>query len=174
MVAVDVGSTAGEPADYRPGHRPMVAASRSGRKRLVEGLFDVDAASGRCACPRQRVLACGSFVGASATGGNAMGLHVVIARPEDLSQRSANELRWVELKAVPWDAFSLVDRRVVLVVVSRDLVTDAVDRMIEDALARPGRQRRLGRPPRSRTGCAHRGGGCSGRCSQGRRGNHPG
>ena len=68
--------------------------------------------------------------------GYAMGLYVVIARPEDLSQRSANELRWVELKAVPWDAFSLVDRRVVLVVVSRDLVTDAVDRMIEDALAR--------------------------------------
>jgi hypothetical protein len=70
--------------------------------------------------------------------GYAMGLHVVIARPEDLSQRSASELRWVELKgpSFPFAGFSLADRRVVLLVVSRDLVTDAVNHMIEDALGK--------------------------------------
>lgn len=70
--------------------------------------------------------------------GYAMGLHVVIARPEDLSQRSASELRWVELKgpSFPFDGFTLADGRVVLMIVSRDLVTDAVNHMIDDALAK--------------------------------------
>jgi hypothetical protein len=69
--------------------------------------------------------------------GYAMGLHVVIARPEDLSQRSASELRWVALKgARPFDGFTLADRRVVLLVVSGGLVTEAVNHMIENALAR--------------------------------------
>ncbi len=67
-----------------------------------------------------------------------MGLHVVIARPEDLSQRSASELRWVGLKgpSFPFAGFSLADRRVVLLVVSRDLVTEAVNHMVGDAYAK--------------------------------------
>jgi hypothetical protein len=42
-----------------------------------------------------------------------------------------------ELKGRPCDGFTLADRRVVLLVASRDLVTDAANHMIENALARP-------------------------------------
>ena len=61
--------------------------------------------------------------------GYAVGLHVVIARPLNLS---------VELKGVSWPlaGFTLANGRVVLLVPSGELVTDETNHMIEDALAK--------------------------------------
>jgi len=60
--------------------------------------------------------------------GHATGIHVVIARPRNL---------FVELKgALPVAAFTLADGQVVLLVESRDVVTDAVNHTIEYALAK--------------------------------------
>jgi len=60
--------------------------------------------------------------------GHATGIHVVIARPNSM---------FVEVKgAVPVPGFTLADGQVVLLVVSRDVVTDEQNRMIEDALAK--------------------------------------
>jgi hypothetical protein len=58
----------------------------------------------------------------------AMGIHVVIARPKNL---------FVEMKrSVPVAGFALADGQVVLLVASHEPVTDEVNHVIEDALAK--------------------------------------
>lgn len=59
--------------------------------------------------------------------GHATGIHVVIARPKNLAVESKGGL--------PVAAFALADGQVVLLIESQDVVTDAVTRELERALA---------------------------------------
>jgi hypothetical protein len=68
--------------------------------------------------------------------GYATGLHVVIARPQELSQGSVGELRWIAMNGPFLGGFSLSDRRVVLLVASSNLVTTALNDEIKAAFAK--------------------------------------